>query len=419
MGYRRLGATEWTESVCPLAATGTAVIDVVSGDGGSTQQNGAATVKFDRFQISRAADPISESLSDEFNGPAVDVTKWTNNGYAYSGATTIGTASIDANGIAQFPALSALNTERKVTFTGSKIVAEARMAGTGFSRDTRIMLVDAANPLNFVIALETNYCGWGMAVSGSGAYELQSGAYECGGSNKVRHFGTSINQFMEYRLTIEGSSVLLERGPTLASIYEKLTATLTTSMAGKPVFLTIGTVDPNYSPGSFDWVRITSRAFVDHLATPATDDNAGSGSITFGQLFTAVSDRVSGVTFYLGDPARPGDSRVDALTGVAQLRLYEVDVNDVVTLLATKAVNGANAVLEGQTTFHFDAPIRTVPGGRYFIGIQASDNFGLGLRDISASTYDGGAEAWIAAVENRLTLHSTRRDTSFRVLANL
>jgi len=160
------------------------------------------------------------------------------------------------------------------------------------------------------------------------------------------------------------------------------------------------------------------NASTDHLAIPTTYDNVGSDSGIYGQSFTAVEDRISGVTFYFGDPTRPGDSRVDALTGRAELKLYEVGTNDTVTLLAASTVSDDTAILQGAKSLFFNAPVTLVPGRRYFIGVQASDNFGLGLSDLTSSTYPGGAEAWILTGESRLTMHPIGRDTSFRVLKN-
>lgn len=203
--------------------------------------------------------PLSpQTFQDSFASTSIDATKWTNNGYTdFGGSPPVGVATVDANGVAQFPASAALNTRGKVTFSGSKIVVEARMAGPGSSRDTRFILAEVTNPRNFLLAQDTNYCNWGMAVNGNAAFELADGAYECGGSNRVRHRGASTPNFMEYRLTIEGRSVLLERGPTLASIEESISTTLTESMADRSLFLTIGTSGGGYSPASFDWVRVS------------------------------------------------------------------------------------------------------------------------------------------------------------------
>ncbi len=208
----------------------------------------------------------TSSFTDEFSDLAVVRENWN-----ISGPVSV------SGGLAEFGASGSINTSGKIALSGSRIVIEARMAGPGLGRDTAIILVDESNPANLVIAHDTNYCNWGMAFSGSGIFEITNGQYECGGSNKVVHTGTSTNQFMEYRLTINGSAVLLERGPTLANITETTSATLSTSIDGKKFYIILGTAGPGFSPGVFDWIKVTT-------------DSAKSGDFTrlklFGEDFT-------------------------------------------------------------------------------------------------------------------------------------
>jgi hypothetical protein len=155
---------------------------------------------------------------------------------------------------------------------------------------------------------------------------------------------------------------------------------------------------------------------LDHLGIPALYDNAGSAQVTFGQTFEATADTISGIVFYIGDPTRPDDARVDSLTGLAELRLYEVAIDNTVTLLAASVIGSESSLLSGETVFRFDAPISLVQGRRYFVGISSSDTFGLGLRASDASTYPYGAEAFFVTGELGLTEHFTLRDTAFRIL---
>lgn len=55
MGYRLQNTTEWKESACTVPATGGSIIDVVSGDGGGTNSNGAVGLKLERYEVRAAA----------------------------------------------------------------------------------------------------------------------------------------------------------------------------------------------------------------------------------------------------------------------------------------------------------------------------------------------------------------------------
>jgi hypothetical protein len=190
---------------------------------------------------------------DNFRLSAPDPAKWIVDGF---GPSQIGPVSTSA-GLAQFGAFGRISTNGKATFTGSKIVIEARMAGTGSSRDTSILLKDLSNTTNTIYSGDTNYCGWGMHASASGIFEITSGALECGGANKVRHVGVSTNQFMEYRWTIDGNQMTVERGATLTAITETMTLNLGQSIVGRSFLLSIGTASASYSPGTWDWVRVS------------------------------------------------------------------------------------------------------------------------------------------------------------------
>jgi hypothetical protein len=213
------------------------------------------------------------TFSDYFDGvTSVDSTKWTVDGF---NPNQIGPVSV-SGGFAQFGAFGRISTAGKVNFSGSKIVIEARMAGTGGGRDTSILLKDVSNTNNVIYSGDTNYCGWGFFVSAGGVFEITSGALECGGSNKVRHLGASTNQFMEYRWTIQGTQMTIERGATLASITESITVTLGQTIEGRTFNLSIGTAANAYSPGTWDWVRVSTTQTPGAAAT--------SNLITFEEL---------------------------------------------------------------------------------------------------------------------------------------
>lgn len=197
----------------------------------------------------------SQQFSETFSSTVIDSTKWTNNGYTdFGGNPPVGVSTIDANGVAQFPAWAALNTKGKVTFTGSKIVVEARMGGV----ESRFMLADGPNPGQSVIMISnTPYCGWGMNIQARGPYKPAGANGGCGADIPVPAAGGYTSAMREYRLTIDGTSLLVESGPTLANITQTLTTTLGTSITGKSFFLTVGTGATAYSPGSMDWIRVS------------------------------------------------------------------------------------------------------------------------------------------------------------------
>lgn len=55
VGYRLQGTTNWVERSCPLPTTGALEIDLISGDGGGTSQNGRVGLRLDRFEVDVAA----------------------------------------------------------------------------------------------------------------------------------------------------------------------------------------------------------------------------------------------------------------------------------------------------------------------------------------------------------------------------
>jgi hypothetical protein len=149
-----------------------------------------------------------------------------------------------------------------------------------------------------------------------------------------------------------------------------------------------------------------------HLGSPEFYDNAGLGS-PFGQTFIAEDLSFLGITFYIGDPTRPGELSVDALTGDADLVLYEAtDLSSPVELERRRVQSGSTSTF-GITTFTFSRQVSTVIGTRYFAAIDALDGFGLGLRS-ATSSYPGGSEA---AKVGTVIQEIGGRDTAFAVIA--
>lgn len=192
---------------------------------------------------------VSEAVfSDEFNGSSLDTSKWKATG-------PVNAVSI-AGGFSQFAASGRIDTQGKVVFSGNKIVIEARMAGQGGSRDTSIGFTDADSG-DLVYSGDTNYFSRGFFAAASGAYNLTDAPRATDGSAfNVLALGGSTNQFMEYRWTFDGDKITIERGTTLSSITQNATRTLGRSIVGRKYYLSIGTAGPNYSPGTWDWVRV-------------------------------------------------------------------------------------------------------------------------------------------------------------------
>jgi pimeloyl-ACP methyl ester carboxylesterase len=184
---------------------------------------------------------LSQSFIDNFDGTSLQPAYWTAQG---AGATTV------VDGWASFACFARANTKDKVTFSGTKIVIEAGLIGIGhapWGRDTMIALTDVANVVNSIQAGDTTYKGDGLYAYGGGIFNLaQSGN------------GISTSAYKEFRLTLDGTALTLERGDTLANITETVTRTLATSIVGKTFYLTIGTGGPDYCPGKFDWVKIAT-----------------------------------------------------------------------------------------------------------------------------------------------------------------
>jgi hypothetical protein len=165
-----------------------------------------------------------------------------------------------------------IDTHGKFTISGNNtIVIEARMAGPAANRDTTIALVDVASPPgvsateNSISFGDTSYSNWGFRMNGYGIYnfvEVERPAGVGPAPQNVTVLGVSTNAYMEYRLTITGTQVKMERGPTLATITQTATRTLGQSVVGKSFYVRLNT-GGIYSPAVYDWVRVSaSQAIV-------------------------------------------------------------------------------------------------------------------------------------------------------------
>lgn len=143
-----------------------------------------------------------------------------------------------------------------------------------------------------------------------------------------------------------------------------------------------------------------------HLAEPAAFDNAETDR-DYGQTFLAVDNQITGVEFYVG---------TDALEGPTELVLYEAGDSKDLVEIARSEVMPEGEVLEGFVAFSFDAPVLVEKGERHFFCINTADRYGIGLRDLTSSTYQYGAEASRDKATGALLEHGTGRDLSFSVL---
>lgn len=229
------------------------------------------------------------SLFDEFSGTAIDATVWTVDGWDATGndytgglGRGIGPVTI-GNGLVEFGRLGRISTKNKVTFSGTGgIVIEGRMAGPGPLHDTTVMLVDSTSGDQILMG-DTNYAGFGFYALGVGSYKLKEPSAIADPSNPLA-LGSTTTAFMEYRLTIIGDKIKIERGPTLANITQTGTGTLGRSIAGRQFHISIGATWAYY-PGTWDWIRVKA----DSAASTGTGKIPHSG-VAGSQCYAAGSN---------------------------------------------------------------------------------------------------------------------------------
>jgi hypothetical protein len=132
------------------------------------------------------------------------------------------------------------------------------MAGQGGARDTHITLTDVVSNES-IYSGDTNYANWGFYADAGGAYNFVEVERPSGvgpAPQNCTALGSTTTQFMEYRWTLQGNKITMERGPTLANITQSATRTLGKTIAGRSYKLSIGTGGSSYFPGTFDWVRL-------------------------------------------------------------------------------------------------------------------------------------------------------------------
>jgi PKD domain/Lectin C-type domain/CARDB len=315
-------------------------------------------------------------LFDTFDRAAIDLTKWIVGPTCcgFSGTATVGASALTLGATAN------IDTRGKVTVSGDNtIVIEARMVGPGANRDTTIALVDvvsgaaigsAAQSIEFG---DTNYSNWGFHMYGYGAYnfvevERPSGVGPAPQNATV--LGSSTNAYMEYRLTITGTQVKMERGPTLANITQTATRTLGQTIAGKSFYIRLNT-GGGFSPAIYDWVRVNVAPA--HSGTFSVAANNPTGTLFI------VPDQASSCAFNAsGSWSGGGGGFVDgagfaslgAASTVSPSLSFYLPSAPVSSLIVSKPVNGY--VLSGLAS-----NILTVPGTSLYFKINDSiGNFG-------------------------------------------
>ena len=201
-------------------------------------------LKIFQVDVSSPSPGTANLFSDRFDGTALDSTYWTSTG---SGALSV------TSGFAILNCAAQVNTKGKLEISGDKgIVIEARFAGTGYARSSGISLYDVLRDTTDAIAFgDTNYSAWnadpGMFLNGSGTF----------GTPMQFGNGRSTSMFKEYRLTIIGKAVTIERGDTLATITEQYSVALPNSIVGHKFYLSFWSGSPPFCPGtSFDWISV-------------------------------------------------------------------------------------------------------------------------------------------------------------------
>lgn len=151
---------------------------------------------------------------------------------------------------------------------------------------------------------------------------------------------------------------------------------------------------------------------IDHLVVPPGYDNVGGRSF-YGQLFLALDEKFIGVRFYLGEPSGPPSH--NSLTGPADLVLVDAADLSEPNEIARFEVVPAGSELHGAYDFYLPAAVPTTVGHRYFVGLQAVDLYGIGMRSQTTSTYPDGSEANF--FNGQIIPFPNGRDLSFRIFS--
>ena len=238
----------FTVQCTPGSTSGVRTLTVSASAGGTVIDAGRSVT------VSSASSGLN--FSDSFDGTSLQSAYWT-----AIGATTV------ANGTVSMACGGSASTKGKLVLSGDNgIVIESRFVGTGSNRSSAIYLYDVANDtVNSILVGDTNYSAAnatpGMVIGGAGAFQTsaQFGT------------GTSVSTYKEYRLTLVDKTLTVERGDSLASLNERLSVTLPTSVTGKSFYMVLSGGNSPYCPGtSFDWINVKPYA-APQLSTAFSD----------------------------------------------------------------------------------------------------------------------------------------------------
>ena len=129
-----------------------------------------------------------------------------------------------------------------------------------------MLLLDTFNPLtgwstDVISASDTIYRGWGFDVQTTGRYAIV-GPTTAGTITIAEGANVLINsqhkpEMLYRRLTVDGNVVTSERGAGADAITERLSTQMALSMVGRPMTLVVSTGVGPYTPGRFQWIRVT------------------------------------------------------------------------------------------------------------------------------------------------------------------
>ena len=209
-------------------------------------------------EIFTADGSTSAVLIDEFNGTAVDSTKWTR----VLHPTYSGTSASVSGGELRLAVGAWLHTQGKATFTGRKIVIEGVMGDT----EASILLMDSFDAVTgqsagTIMGSDTLYRGWGFDVQAGGRYPIvgptTAGSITVAEGQNVLVSWDHNAAMLYRRLTIDGDIVTFERGNSPDAITLRLSTRMAASIAGRPMTLVLGTGVGPYTPGRFQWIKAT------------------------------------------------------------------------------------------------------------------------------------------------------------------
>ena len=332
----------------------------------ATATNGAGTGP--SSVASAAVTPhTTTTFMENFDGTSLQSTYWTPLG----GAVTV------SGGIANLAcAFGRADTNGKYSFSGNQIIIEARFSGNGGSRDPRLLIVDVASANDSIGFGDTTYQSMGLYSFAGGSFNLPQVG-----------IGNSVANYKEYRLTLTGTSLKLERGDTLANITETISRTLGSSIAGRNFYVGMSTGSP-YCPASFDWIRVTSDTATTTSVTTvpgsptgvSTTSGDGQAIVTFTAPSSNGGASVSGytVTASPGGQTATGSSSPITVRGLANGTSYTFTVTATNSIGTGAASSASNSVTP--------STVPTAP-----TGVSASVGNGQASVSFAISSSSGGA----------------------------